>query len=233
MTAPMDSDNSPKGVGLLGRIFGKTQKAPSPPAGLEDRLSYTDKVGSNGTDAAYWWEGDNPDLDDDYFPTIAGQDALLTHYDRPPGDQNPQAWWDDRNVWAKQQRENIESQVGIPWQDVTSKPGQPADDPRWVPPTVNRPTAFQSPSSYRFTRPFGQDVEHELNGVHMSLADNRRAYLLAGQAGRMTTWNNSYRLDPTSNDATAVFVGDTVINDGGTVIGYGTVDDFPRRSYRL
>jgi hypothetical protein len=236
MTTPTDQKNSPKGVGLLGLLFGKVQRAPSPPAGLQDRLSFTDKPGSNGTDAAYWQEGDVPDLEDEYFPTVAGQDALLTHWDRPPADQNPQPWYDDRNIWAKQQREKIEDQTAIPWQIETSKPPQMADDPRWNPPTVNRWSAFLSPSSYRFTRPYDQTSEHELNGVHLSLADNRRAYILTGQSGRIRSWNNSYRLDPTSNDATAVFVGDTVINDqsAGTVIGIQASSNGPiGPSYRL
>ena len=233
MTTPMDP-NAPASVGLLGRIFGKVQRAPQPPAGIEDRLSYTDQPGSQGTDAAYYLEGRVPNIDNGYFPTIANQDSILIHYDRPPADKNPQEWYDDRNIWAKQQRESIEHQVGVPWMDDTSKTGPMADDPKWTPPTVNRPTAFLSPSSYRFTRPYGQDVEHELNGVHLSLADNRRAYNLSGNVGRTQGWNNSYRIDPVSNDAQVVFVGDSVANDVGTQIIYAnSTNTTSKRSYRL
>jgi hypothetical protein len=230
----LGNNDTSKSVGLLGRLFGKVQRAPEPPAGLEDRLHYEDQVGSNGTDAAYYFPGKVPEMDDGYFPTIADEDAILVHYSRPPADVNPQQWYDDKDVWAKQQRDKIENQTAVPWSDDTSKTGPMADDPKWTPPTVQRPSAFLSPSSYRFTRPFGQDVEHELNGVHLSLADNRRAYNLSGNVGRTATWNNSYRLDPVSNDAQAVFVGDTVTNDVGTAVLYAREQDYnPRPSYRL
>ena len=235
MTAPTD-EKTPNGkTSLLGRIFGKVQRAPEPPAGLEDRLSYTDKVGSNGTDAAYWWEGDVPDLGDDYFPSVPDQDKILVHYDRPPADQNPQDWWDDRNIWAKQQRDSIEKQDGKPEKAEGGRTTQYADDPRWNPPEVKRWTAFLNPMGYSFLRPFGQDTEKELNGVHWSLADNRRAYILGGSVGQMNAWNNSYRIDPVTNDATAVFVGDTVANDLSTYVTY-TNDSAgvrPQRSNRL
>ena len=236
MTTPVaiPGDNTPKSVGLLGRIFGKTQKAPSPPSNIEDRLHFTDTVGSNGTDAAYWFPGKIPEMDDGYFPTIASQDAVLVHYDRPPADQNPQQWYDDRNTWAKLQRETIETQIAVPWSDDTSKPGSMADDPKWTPPNVSRPSAFLSPSSYRFLRPYGQDVEHEFTGVHLSLADNKRAYLLTGEVGRTQGWNNSYRLNPVSNDSQAVFVGDTITNNVGTSVLYAQTQEFnPRPSFRL
>lgn len=228
---PMDTSRS---VGLLGRLFGKLQRAPQPPAGLEDRLHYTDTVGSNGTDAAFYFPGKVPEMDDGYFPTIADEDAILVHYSRPPGDQNPQEWYDDKDTWSKQQRDQLESQQAVPFGLDTSKTGPMADNPNWTPPTVQRPSAFLSPSSYRFTRPYDQTSEHELNGVHLSLADNRRAYNLAGNVGRTQSWNNSYRLDPTSNDAQAVFVGDTVANDVGTAVMYAQHTDYnPRPSYRL
>lgn len=236
MTTPLTDPNAPPKVSILGRIFGKVQQAPQPPAGIEDRLSYTDTVGSNGTDAAYFFHGSIPNMDsphnNGYFNTIAEADSVLTHFDRPPADQNPQAWWDDRNTFAKQQRETIEHQEGVPWMGDTSKPGPIGDNPNWVTPTVNRTSAFLSPSQYRFTRPFDQDTEHTLNGVHLSLADNRRAYMLAGNVGQVRAWNNSYRVDPTSNDAGAVFVGDTLTNTGGTTVLYNT-DVSTRPSYRL
>lgn len=223
MTAPTNDDaTDPKtGVSLLGRIFGKVQRAPQPPAGLEDFAHFTTEPGSNGTDAAYYWQGDVPDLGDDYFPSVPDQDKLLVHWERPPADENPQTWYDDKDTWAKQQRESIEHQSATPWtQSDTGKSVRMADNPNWVPPDVKRPTAFESPTSYSFTRPFGQDTEHELNGVHFSLADNRRAYLLGGSVGRVNSWNNSYRIDPVTNDASAVFVGDTVANDVNTTVLY-------------
>lgn len=236
MTAPMeDNATDPKtGVSLLGRIFGKVQRAPQPPAGLEDHVSFTDRPGSNGSDAAYWFPGRQPEMDDGYFPTVPQQDALLVHWDRPPGDENPQAWYDDRNVWAKYQRENIEKQTGVQQQQTdTGKSVRMADNPNWTPPDVKRPTAFENPNGYSFTRPFDQTSEHELNGVHLSLADNKRAYVLGGSVGRINGWNNSYRIDPVTNDATAVFVGDSVMTDQSTVVMYSPDMAPAARSWRL
>ncbi len=214
------------------RLTGKVQ-GDAPPPGVEDFISYTAEPGALNTDVARWAEGDVPDLGDDYFPTIANQAAILTHWDYPPANENPQRWYDDRNVWAKQQRTEIETQDALPIDAVGPMADQPAADPRWNPPTVQRPTAHQSPSSYRFYRPFDQTSEHELNGVHMSLADNRRAYELTGSAGLAPKWNNSYRIDPPNNDATAVFVGDTVANDREALVWGGVTQDVFSSPYRL
>jgi hypothetical protein len=210
-------------VGLLGRIFGKVQRAPQPPRGLEDRANFTVTPGSMGTDAAYQFEGGIPSytnpVSDGYFPTIADQTALLTNYYEPPDDQNPDAWYQDKDRWGMQQQK-FQKLTGVPWEDNTLTPILMDDDPRWVPPPVQRPTAFLSPSSYRFTRPFDQNTEHDFNGVHLSLAENRRAYILTGTVGQADNWNNTYRVDPLSNDSQAVFVGDTVTNNVSTAVLY-------------
>lgn len=234
MTDPMNVDpNKTDKVTLLGRFFGKIQRAPQPPAGLEDRLSYTTQPGSNGTDAAYWAEGRIPDIDSGYFPTVYQQDRLLTHWDRPPADENPQDWYEDRNLWTVQQRK-IENIEGTPETGSTSKPSEPAPDPRWNPPDVRRPTAFLIPTNgYSMVRPFDQTSEHELNGVHLSLADNKRAYMLGGSVGRVPQWNNSYRVDPMSNDASATFVGDTVNDVPVTILYANNRNSSPRGAYRL
>ena len=220
MTTPMNPDTT-QSVGLLGRIFGKVQKAPSPPAGVEDRANFTDTVGSMGTDAAYQWEGAVPNYNNPvaagYFPTVAQQDALLTHVRHAPADQNPDAWYQDKDRWGQSQLKEFKAE-GVPWMDDAHRPVEMEPDPRWIPPGIQRPTAFLSPSSYRFQRPFDQTSEHELNGVHLSLADNRRAYMLGGTVGQSSSWNNSYRVDPTTNDTGAVFVGDTVQNNVDSVV---------------
>lgn len=215
------------------RPGGKVQED-IPPPGIEDNLSYTARPGAQDTPVAHWYPEDTPDLQDDYFNTIDEQDSILVHWYRPPADTNPQPWWDDKDPWSKKQREDIETQIGVPWTDDTSITTQPDPDPRWNPPVVTRPTAFLSPSNYRFTRPYDQYTEHELNGIHLSLAENRRAYLLGGQAGLMPTWNNSYRLDPVTNDASAVFVGDTTPDDlNAQLLITRQVDVWASPSYRL
>lgn len=198
-----------------------------------DSLSYTTEPGAGGTQAAEWYPEDTPDLKDDYFPTVAEQNSLLIHWYRPPSDQPNQWWYDDKNPWAKEQREVIEHQTGVPWEIETHRDNQGAPDPRWVPPVVTRPTAFQSPSSYRFTRPWDQYQERELNGLHLSLAGNRRAYMLEGRVGLQSNWNNSYRLDPPTNDSTAVFVGDTARDVSSQVLLTREVDVWTNSTYRL
>lgn len=236
MTAPT-VPSTPTSVGLLGRIFGKVQKAPEPPRGLEDRAHYVDKPGSMGTDAAYQWEGSVPNYNNPvangYFPTVAQQDNLLTnYYENPPG-ESPIAWYQDKDQWGMEQLK-FQKLEGVPWQDNTMHPVMMQDDPRWKPPPVERPSAFLSPSSFRFIRPFDQTTEHDFNGLHLSLAENRRAYNLSGSVGRDTTWNNSYRVDPLSNDSRSVFVGDTVTNNVDTTIMYERAhSDTFSNGYRL
>lgn len=215
------------------KIGGRVREAP-PPEGINDNLSYEDKPGAHGSEAAYWKEGDVPDLKDPDFPSVPMQDKILVHWLRPPGDVNPQAWYDDRNPWALRQRQSIEKQSATPWHIQAQRDNQPAPDPRWTPPETVRYTSNMSPTSYLFTRPYDQDIERENNGVHLSLADNRRAYMLGGSAGTASAWNNSYRLDPPNNDATAVFVGDTVHPDvGAQMVVSRTMDVWAGRSYRL
>lgn len=206
-----------------------------PPPGVQDFLDYTTEPGAGGSDAAHWYPEDSPDLTDDYFPTVARQAELLTHWYRPPPDQPTQWWYDDKNLFAKDQREHIEQQQAIPWPIETTRDYQATPDPRWTPPPVNRPTASMSPSSYRFTRPFDQEQARELNGLHMSLAGNRRAYMLYGSVGLQSPWDNSYRLDPPTNDATAVFVGDTARDVSAQVLVTRQVDVWPGpgAGYRL
>lgn len=197
---------------------GKQVQQDAPPPGVLDFVDYQAEPGAANTDAAYWFPEDSPDLSDSYFPTIAQQDQLLVHWDRPPADTNPQAWYDDRNTWAKVQRDKVEHQEGVPQPALMPDAPQPGDDPRWSPPSVDRMTAHLNPMGYSFTRPYDQDMERELDGVHLSLAMNRRAYTLTGSAGLASPWNNSYRIEPPTNDDTAVFVGDTVEPMGVTVL---------------
>jgi len=215
------------------KFGGKVREAPPPP-GVQDNLSFADEPGAGGTDAAFWQPEDTPDLADDYFPTVPEQDKILVHYFRPPADVNPQEWYDDRDPWAKTQRTKIEEQDAIPPEIKQTRDNQAAPDPRWVPPPTERVTSSISPSSYRFMRPFDQVTEHELNGLHLSMANNKRSYLVGGQAGLAQNWNNSYRLDPPNNDATATFVGDTITNlEGEQILLSRTLDVWSNQSYRL
>lgn len=209
--------------------FGRQVQADVPPPGVEDFADFTARPGA--ADAAQWREGDVPSLDDPYFPTIARQDAVLVHWDRPPPDTDGSAWWQDRDLWRVRQNE-IENLIATP-SGLTGVPNQYADNPNWNPaPNTSRPTANMSPSTWRYTRPFAQETDPNFNGVHTSLADLHTAYELRGAVGRNVPWNNSYRLDPVSNDQTAVFVGDTV-TQSGQVLSYGVPQVFGGNSYRL
>jgi hypothetical protein len=184
----------------------KLMNIAKPPAGLEDFADYTTEPGAGQGEAAQWTEGRVPEMDDGYFPTIAEQDAVLVHWDRPPADENPQAWWDDRTVWQKQQGQ-LEQVRTLPYGTETGQTPRAAESPYAEAPTVDRPTAHMSPSSYSYTRPYDQASEHELNGVHMSMATNQQAYQL-GNMSAPPSYQNSYRSDPPTNDTTAFLATD-------------------------
>jgi len=192
---------------------GKLMKPPSPPAGLEDFASYTTRPGAGDTQAAGYYDGKLPEFDDGYFPTIGDQDAILVHWDRPPADQNPQAWWVDRTTWQQQEDQNTHI-AGPQWVQQTGQTSRAADSPYAVAPEVTRPTAHQSPSDYKYLRPFGQDTEHELTGIHYSMADNKIAYLI-GQMASAPSFQNTYRVQPPTNDASAVLY---TADDGTAVL---------------
>lgn len=80
-----------------------------------------------------------------------------------------------------------------------------ADNPRLNVPNEPRPTSGQSPSDFKFMRPFDQlnrpydDVvvgsSRHLTGMHFSMADHRREYEILGMAPAKTG-RNTYRLTP-------------------------------------
>jgi|ERR1700761_406468 len=207
---------------------GKLMSQPSPPAGLEEFASYTTEPGAGESQAAGWYPGKLPEYDDGYFPTISDEDATLVHWDRPPADQNPQEWWAERTQWTQEQSQ-IEQIQSVPWNVDTGQTTRSQDSPYAIAPPVNRPTIQESPSDYRYLRPYGQDTERELNGVHMSLADQRIAYLI-GQMAPPPSYGNSYRIDPPTNDATAFLATDDT--GQSTLIKFSATETWPD-SYTL
>lgn len=84
-----------------------------------------------------------------------------------------------------------------------------ADNPRRFVPPNPRPRTSQSPSDWRFYRPFDQlnrpypdmitGTARRLNGHHLSMADHRRDYEILG-VNPQRTMRNTYRLDPSPWD---------------------------------
>lgn len=215
----------------FSRVSGKVQN-PAPPAGVQDFTSFSDVAGSRGTDASRYYDPRYPDIDSDYFPTGHEVDAVLVHWDRPPADENPDKWYRDRNQWANKQStlENVDPYSTTV--DVRKPPTYEAN-PNTVPPLVTRPTAFMSPSNWRYTRPFDQDMARELNGIHFSAADNNIAYVV-GVMEPTEPWRTTYRLDPPNNDQTAMHRVEPSLADTRRAreVNY-TQETWPGSSYRL
>jgi hypothetical protein len=135
------------------------------------------------------------------FPAVPNQDKILTHWYRPPDQGNPQVWWDDNNN-DRIDRTNVNEHFQTNnWPEYVD-PKYAAHNP-WhndIRGTL-RPTAEQSPSNYRFVRPFYPgDGYAKSTGTHFSMASNRRAYPVNGmQPAR--SFRNTFRLEPTARDA--------------------------------
>ena len=211
------------------RESGKAMRD-TPPEGINDFASYTSQPGSNGTEAAGFDNGSAPVVGSRYFPTIAEQNKVLVHWDRPPGDQNPAEWYADRNIWADEQS-RIEKVDPLPGKVTTGQPSGVGGNPYWSPPTVQRPTAFMSPAGYSYTRPFDQWTEHELNGYHFSMADVNTGYMV-GEMAPPPEWNNTYRLDAPNNDASSLHSGPKA--DLAVAVHLASTSDYwSNRSYRV
>lgn len=203
-----------------------------PPPGINDFASFTTQPGSNGTEASQSYNGKVPHVGDPDFPTGSEQDAILVHWDRPPADQNPQAWWDDRELWEKQADKNV-STVGTNLPSIGGRSNTFADHPNWNPPATNRPmTDALSPSSWRYLRPWDQDFDRELNGIHFSAADNNVAYLL-GEMQPVGRGTSTYRLDPLNNDTTAYLSRQPGPSAQQAAEAASGADVYPSRAYRL
>lgn len=196
-------------------VEGKAGKLPPPP-GLDYWADFAARPGANGSAAAYYTPGDSPSADDDWFVERDATYAVAWNDPMPPADHNPQAWWDDRNVKHKHDRTFVEHQH-VPQFPVDSDrmSTQVGPDPNWVPAPESRPTFYQSPTTWSFSRPFDQEQAREFSGLTGSLATLRQAYQLEGTVGMTVPWNNTYRSEPLNNDSDAVFLGDTVREGDG------------------
>lgn len=116
-------------------------------------------------------------------------------------------------------------------------------NPRFTPPPEIRWTGKLSPSTYLFTRPFGQynrthgadpatGVARYLNGDHFSMADHRRKYEILGMQPPPSR-RNTFRLEPGPWDVDIVDMPPRYEPDSiqARLIGFETQP--PRRSYRL
>lgn len=132
------------------------------------------------------------------LPAIAGQDAIMLHHFAPPPDRNPTAFYADRNADTLQRARYNEHLQPLPWSERAES--QPVAVQPWhTTPLSPRPTSTQSPSTYRFIRPFDQMSERRLSGDAGSMAQLGRAYPVGGMSA-MPSWRNTVRIPPPSRD---------------------------------
>lgn len=132
------------------------------------------------------------------LPTIKNQDAILVHYFQPPASMPPQAWYDDRNE-QKIKLSRQELTKADPWQALPDNKDAVTDNPWLHTQPSNRRTSTQSPSDYRFIRPFDQRWNRNLNGLNGSMASIGKAYAVGGM-GHAPDWRNTLRMEPTRWD---------------------------------
>lgn len=205
-----------------------TTSADIPPAGLDDLHSFVKPASGS-----YPWVGAAPDWSPraatTEFPTVAGQQSALVHYDRSPADENPAAYWQARNS-SRLARGTVEQLTGHQF-DATGGSGlHRAPDPRWNPPLPSR--AMPSPSQYRFSRPFDQRFPHRLNGVHSSMADMRRSYAVGGM-NPIRRGRNTYRLEPPTRDISSADYPSTTTPESTPMSYVAPVSTFSGSAYRL
>lgn len=131
------------------------------------------------------------------LPTIPNQDAILTHWYRPPADRNPAEWWNDANdsEFAMDAQQVFQTRG---WQSDASRL-QIAENP-WVGGApLPRVTSEMSPSNYRHLRPFDQRMERKLDGNHASMASMKRSYPVNGMRPAQSL-RNTFRLEPSPRD---------------------------------
>lgn len=135
------------------------------------------------------------------LPPVPNQDEILIHWYRPPDSGHEQAWWNDVNEDRIQRSQHNEHFTTTGWQESTD-PVYAAKNP-WHNDIRGqlRPTASQSPSVFRFVRPFYPgDGYGQSTGRHFSMASNRRAYPVNGMAP-VRSLRNTFRLEPVARDA--------------------------------
>lgn len=157
------------------------------------------------------------------MPAIADQDAILTHWTDEPGN-NPVSktgggdpYYTSRNqdtIARRNRDEYLSVPVNGAGYAIDSHENPYARNPNWNPPVPSRPTAFQSPSSYRFLhnmRSGHGDVRH-LSGEHFSMAAMGRTYPVRGmQPARR--FRNTWRLEPTPRDEAVTDVVGPITSD--------------------
>jgi hypothetical protein len=146
------------------------------------------------------------------MPPIADQDAILTHWldepgNNPVGKYGADPYYGQRNQDAIARR-NYDEVLRVPTNaagfPIDSHENPEARNPNWVPPLPDRPTAYQSPSSYRFQHKMrsGHGDTRHLSGEHFSMASMHRSYPVRGmQPARR--FRNTWRLEPTPRDEAA------------------------------
>jgi hypothetical protein len=190
------------------------------------------------------------------LPPVRNQDELLSHYDREkPNEANPNVgptpFWAQRNRSLRLRADTYETWYPGTLSTMGKWPnGQdswPVNDPahaiqetarrdvKEIPVMPSRPTAFMSPSNFRFEHKMRSgrgDIQH-LSGAHFSMASMHRNFGVGGmQPARR--FRNTYRLEPAPRDAASYDeVPDNVVPNG-TVQSPNTVGAPNRnRSYRL
>jgi hypothetical protein len=123
---------------------------------------------------------------------IADQWQQYSHHDSPAPGSPP-------GDWGKYHTDRVaaygeERSVSVPSPSRVDEKSR-ADDPRWNPVPVDRPT--RSPSTYRFFRLFDVWAARRLTGEHFSMADQKRTYPIGGMTpARERGRRNTYRLSP-------------------------------------
>lgn len=204
-------------MGIFSGLF-KKKAPPLPPGAGIGKSDYTTAKGhvpivpstGKGTGIDGW----SPHLATT-LPTLKNQDDLLIHFDleKPADPGHPSPFWQKRNAYRIKSGEQFEHwQTGgqgnglDSWQEKTGT-YQPTIDPKLHPVLPSRPTAYQSPSSFRFFAPMrsGRGDTPHLNGFHFSMASNRRSYPIRGMRPAMQ-FRNTFRLEPPPRDAQSMDV---------------------------
>lgn len=120
-------------------------------------------------------------------------------YRPTPYTDNPATWWagagPGRETLNRHHRLEYVNPEGFE-ETRSLDPGKRAEpDVRRTPQPETRLTQKMSPHRWVYTRPFDQDVRHDLTGVHFSLADHRRTYPIMGMEPAVQR-RNTYRADP-------------------------------------
>jgi hypothetical protein len=154
-----------------------------------------------------------PTIDQATDPSRLQQIPLRDY--RPVPDRPASEWWDAQHGDITR-RESVTRTDADGWQeekrgegglsDPTKGAHRFADDPRWTPPPEDRPTMKMSPSRWSFVRPFGENflgIARQFNGLHFSMATNRRTYEILGMAPARSL-RNTYRIEPSPWDENVI-----------------------------